>query len=88
MVAGRELRWGRCWVAREGRMKGRRAGDGTCLSPWCRRCHLRYHCWNLPGCCSNSEKDPETEDDDDEAAKRKREKVNSTQHSLKVMLEI
>lgn len=41
-------------------MKGRQVDDGTCLSPWCRRCHLHCHCWSLQGCCSNSEKDLET----------------------------
>lgn len=41
-------------------MKGRRAGDGTCLSPWRRRCHLRCRCWSLQGCCLNSEKVPGT----------------------------
>lgn len=56
-------------------MIGIRAGDGTCLSLWCRRCHLRCRCWSLPGCCSNSEKDPETggEDDEEEAVEREDE---------------
>lgn len=77
---GKELRWGWRWGVREGLMRGRRAGDGTFLSLWRRRCHLRCRCRNLRGCCSNSEKDLETggdeegdeEDDDEEAAERRR----------------
>lgn len=52
-------------------MIGIRAGDGTCLSLWRRRCHLRCRCWSLPGCCSNSETELETgEDDEGEAVER------------------
>lgn len=70
-MAGRESRRGRCWGLREGLMIGTRAGDGTCLSLWRRRCHLRCRCWSLPGCCSNSETELETgEDDEGEAVER------------------
>ena len=60
-AAGREPRLGWRWAARQGPMRGRRAGDGTCLSPWCRRCPLRCRCLSLQDCCWNSERDLETE---------------------------
>lgn len=56
-------------------MRGRRAGDGTCLSLWRRRCHLRCRCWSLPGCCWNFGKDPETNDGGEEGGEEEEEKL-------------
>ena len=65
------------WALSSAQRRGRRVGDGTCLSPLCKTCPLRCHCPSPPGYCWSSETGPGTEGERE--SERGREKVYNSE---------